>query len=41
MKMRVEVVTVDADGSERRKQVLVIKRDELAMKTLGMSLAGE
>ncbi len=39
MKMRIEVVTVGADGSEHRRQVLAVERNELAMETLGMSLA--
>lgn len=39
MKIRIEVVCVSADGSEQRKQVQVIERQELAMETLGMSLA--
>ncbi|HEY6764312.1 MAG TPA: ISKra4 family transposase [Candidatus Sulfotelmatobacter sp.] len=39
MKMRIEVVSVDADGSEQRRQVLAVERQELAMETLGMSLA--
>ena len=36
---RIEVVSVDADGSEQRRQVLAVERQELAMETLGMSLA--
>jgi len=39
VKMRIEVVTVSADGSEHRRQVLAVEREELAMETLGMSLA--
>lgn len=39
MKMRIEVVTVNADGREHRRQVLAVEREELAMGTLGMSLA--
>ena len=39
MKMRVEVVTVNADGSEQRSEVLTIERHEVCMETLGMSLA--
>ena len=39
MKVRIEVVCVSADGSEVRKQMLGIERQELAMETLGMSLA--
>ncbi len=39
MNMRIEVVTVHADGSEERTQVLAVERDELTMETVGMSLA--
>jgi len=35
-----EVVSVSADGSAQRRDVLAIKRQELTMETLGMSLAG-
>jgi hypothetical protein len=38
MKMRIEVVSVSADGNEQRRQMLTIERQELAMETLGMSL---
>ena len=38
MKVRVEVVCLNADGDERRRQVLTIERRELAMETLGMNL---
>jgi len=38
MKMRIEVVSVSADGNEQRRQMLTIDRQELAMETLGMSL---
>ena len=37
MKVRVEVVCVNADGDEQRRQVLTIERRELAMETLGMN----
>jgi hypothetical protein len=39
MNVRIEVVCVSADGSEQRRQMLGIERQELAMETLGMSLA--
>ncbi|HMF77561.1 MAG TPA: ISKra4 family transposase [Bryobacteraceae bacterium] len=39
MNMRVEVVTVNADGSEERRQVLAVERHELTMETVGLSLA--
>jgi hypothetical protein len=35
MKMRIEVVTVNPDGSEQRKPMLAVERQEL----VGMSLA--
>ena len=38
MKVRVEVVCLNAAGDERRRQVLTIERRELAMGTLGMNL---
>ena len=38
MNVRVEVVCVSADGSEQRREVLVIEPRELVMETLGMSL---
>jgi hypothetical protein len=38
MKVRVEVVSLNADGEEQRRQVLTIERRELAMETLGMNL---
>src|SRR5580692_10571726 len=38
MKVRVEVVCLNADGDERRRQVLTVERRELAMETLGMNL---
>jgi hypothetical protein len=39
MNVRIEVVSVRADGSEQRRHLLGIERQELAMETLGMSLA--
>jgi hypothetical protein len=38
MNVRVEVVCVNADGDEQRRQVLTIERQELAMEMLGMNL---
>ena len=38
MSIRVEVVCKDADGTEQRREVLTIERQELAMETLGMTL---
>jgi hypothetical protein len=38
MKVRVEVVCVNADGGEQRQDVLTIERRQLAMETLGMNL---
>ena len=38
MKVRVEVVCLNADGEEQRRQVLTIERRELAMETLGVNL---
>src|SRR5271165_4432137 len=38
MKVRVEVVSLNADGEEQRRQVLTIERRELAMETLGVNL---
>src|SRR5271166_3309730 len=38
MKVRVEVVCLNADGDEQRRQVLTIERRELAMETLGTNL---
>src|SRR5260370_1345371 len=40
MKVRVEVVCLNADGDEQRRQVLTIERREMAGGTLGMELAG-
>ena len=36
MKVRVEVVCLNAAGDEQRRQVLTIERHELAMETLGV-----
>jgi len=38
MNVRVEVVCINADGDEQRRQVLTIERQELAMEMLGMNL---
>jgi hypothetical protein len=38
VKVRVEVVSLDADGEEQRRQVLTIEWRELAMETLGVNL---
>src|SRR6202035_3260726 len=38
MKVRVEVVSLNTDGEEQRRQVLTIERQELAMETLGVNL---
>lgn len=38
MSVRVEVVCVNPDGSEQRREVLSIESRELAMETLGLSL---
>ena len=39
MSVRVEVVCVNPDGSEQRREVLTIEARELAMETLGLSLS--
>lgn len=39
MSIRVEVVCVNQDGSEQRREVLTLEQRELAMETLGMSLS--
>ena len=39
MKFRIQVVRVVDDGAERMKEVMEFERQELAMETLGMSLA--
>ena len=39
MKFRVEVICVNDEGAEQRRDVMEMKRDELVMETLGLSLA--
>ena len=39
MKFRIQVLRVADDGAERMKEVMEFERQELAMETLGMSLA--
>ena len=39
MNIRIEIVCVSADGLEQRRQLSGFERQELAMETLGMSLA--
>ncbi len=39
MNIRIEVVGGNAGGGEQRRQVLTIKRQDLAMETLGMNLS--
>jgi hypothetical protein len=39
MNIRIEIVCVSADGQEQRRELSGIERQELAMETLGMSLA--
>ena len=39
MKFRIQVVRVADDGAEQMKEVMEFERQELAMETLGMSLA--
>ena len=39
MKFRVEVICVNEDGAEQRRDVMEMERQELAMETLGLSLA--
>lgn len=39
MSIRVEVICLAADGTEQRQSVLAIERQELAMETLGLTLA--
>jgi len=38
MSVRVEVVCIDHDGGEQRREIIAIERSELAMETLGMNL---
>ncbi len=39
MKLRVEVICVNDEGTEQRRDVMEIERQQLAMETLGLSLA--
>jgi hypothetical protein len=39
MKFRIQVLRMADDGAERMKEVMEFERQELAMETLGMSLA--
>ena len=39
MSVRVEVVCVNPDGSEQRREVLRVEARELAMETLGLNLS--
>ena len=39
MKFRVEVICVNDDGTEQRRDVMEMERRQLAMETLGLSLA--
>ena len=39
MSVRVEVVCVNQDGSEQRREVLTVEARELAMETLGLNLS--
>src|SRR5580704_16511877 len=39
MKFRVEVICVNDEGAEQRHDVMEMERRELAMETLGLSLA--
>lgn len=39
MKFRVEVICVNDEGAEQRRDVMEMERRELAMETLGLSLA--
>ena len=38
MKVRVELVSLNAEGEQQRRQILTIERRELRMETLGMNL---
>jgi len=40
MKFRVEVICLDDEGAEQRRDVMQMERSELAMETLGLTLAG-
>ena len=39
MKFRVEVICVTDEGAEQRRDVMEMERQQLAMETLGLSLA--
>jgi len=39
MRFRVEVIGVNDDGAEQRQDVMELERKQLAMETLGLSLA--
>jgi len=39
MKFRVEVICVNDEGAEQRRDVMEMERDELTMETLGLTLA--
>jgi hypothetical protein len=39
MRFRVEVICVNDDGAERRQDVMELERKQLAMESLGLSLA--
>jgi hypothetical protein len=39
MKFRVEVICVNDEGGEQRRDVMEMERQQLAMETLGLSLA--
>jgi len=39
MKFRVEIICVNDEGAEQRRDVMEMERNELAMETLGLSLA--
>jgi hypothetical protein len=39
MKVRVEVICVNDEGAEQRREVIQMERRELAMETLGLNLA--
>ena len=38
MKVRVEIVSLNADSEQQRREILTIERRELTMETLGMNL---
>ncbi len=39
MKIRVEVICVNDEGVEQRRDVMEMERQQLAMETLGLTLA--